>query len=190
MAEQGIKTIKIHKPDFKEKIFFLFSGILVSIPISLFFSTVATRFIVVLPISYAYILASVIFAPLIEEFAKAYPLFFRHGETERSIFILGLLVGLGFGITEFFIYVILLGVPIYVRLPGILFHAASTSIVAYGIAKKKTIIFFLIAVYLHLSNNLFAIYHNLIGIALVNIITYYLSLYLYTQTSEKFIDEN
>ena len=49
-------------------------------------------------------------APFIEELAKVFPLFYRHGETERSIVMLGILIGLGFGITEFVLYVAVLGV--------------------------------------------------------------------------------
>jgi RsiW-degrading membrane proteinase PrsW (M82 family) len=103
---------------------------------------------------YATICSIAIFTPFIEEFAKAYALFYRHGETGRSIFSLGFLIGLGFGLTEFLLYVIVLEGSFLVRLPGIFFHAASTSITAYGIAKKKYWIFYLVAVALHVSNNI------------------------------------
>ena len=47
----------------------------------------------------------VVLAPFIEELAKVFPLFYRHGETQRSLVSLGLLIGLGFGIAEFVEYV-------------------------------------------------------------------------------------
>ena len=89
-----------------------------------------------LSLFYATLCSTAIAAPFIEEFTKDYPLFYRHGESERSIFTLGFLVGLGFGVSEFFVYVLALGVLILIKVPGIFFHAASTSISAYGIAKK------------------------------------------------------
>ena len=103
----------------------------------------------------------VIVSPFVEEFAKAFPLLYRHGETERSIFTLGLLVGLGFGLVEFFIYVFVLNVPVVYRLGGVLFHTASTSITAYGIAKGRAASFYLVSVVLHFSNNFFAFVFSL-----------------------------
>jgi len=144
----------------REKLFFLSSGIIISVPLTLFLSSLSDYLCELTAVSliYATICATAIFTPLIEEFAKAYPLFYRHGETERSLFTLGFLTGLGFGISEFFLYVFSLGVPIPVRLPGLFFHAASTSIVAYGIATKQPLRFFLIAVLLHFTNNVTALF--------------------------------
>ena len=141
--------IAIHKPSYKEFAFFFSSGILVSIPFTLFFAQ-AYQF-------FPEILTIVLFAPLIEELAKVFPLFYRHGETERSIVILGILIGLGFGISEFFLYTLVLNAPFLTRIPGIVFHASSAAITAYGIAKKKPLPFYLIAVAFHLGNNFFAI---------------------------------
>ena len=181
--------IKPHRPDLKEKLFFLLSGIIVSIPITLLFGTFTRNFLGVLPSFFASLISIIIFTPFIEEFAKAYPLFYRHGETERSIFILGFLVGLGFGITEFILYVFVLDVPVFVRLPGILFHAASTSIVAYGIAKKKPVRFYLIAVSLHLLNNFSAMIETGdIGVIVANLAAYYLCLRFYLKSTEQFIN--
>lgn len=183
--------IKPHKPDLKEKLFFILSGMIVSIPITLLFETFVRNISTVLPLFLSEILLIVIFAPLIEEFAKAYPLFYRHGETERSIFVLGFLVGLGFGISEFLIYVFILNVPVVFRLPGILFHAASTSIVAYGIAKKQPVRYFFVAVGLHFLNNFLAIFDpGIIGFLIANLTTFYLSLRFYLRTSENFIEES
>lgn len=183
-------VIEPHRPDLEEKLFFLLSGIIVSIPITLLFGTFAKNLSAVLPLFFVNVISVVIFTPFIEEFAKAYPLFYRHGETERSIFILGFLVGLGFGITEFILYVIILGVPVFLRLPGILFHAASTSIIAYGIAKKQPIRFYLIAVGLHFLNNFSAVFESgNIGIFIANISAFYLCWRFYNNTSERFIGE-
>ncbi len=184
-------VIRPHRPDIKEKLFFLISGIIVSVPITLFFGTFAERLCVVLPIFYATICAVVIFTPFIEEFAKAFPLFYRHGETERSIFILGFLVGLGFGISEFIVYILVLGAPLIFRIPGIFFHAASASIIAYGIAKKQPVIYYLLAVGLHFLNNFSALFDaGLIGFIIANFAAYYLSFTFYNKTTERIIDKN
>ena len=180
--------IKPHRPDLKEKLFFLLSGIIVSIPITLLFGTFTDNFLGILPSFFAGVISIVIFTPFIEEFAKAYPLFYRHGETERSIFILGFLVGLGFGITEFMLYVFVLKIPVLVRLPGLFFHAASTSIVAYGIAKKQPVKFYLVAVALHLLNNFSAVMESGdIGVIIANLTAYYLCWRFYTRTTERFV---
>jgi RsiW-degrading membrane proteinase PrsW (M82 family) len=182
-------VIKPHRPDLEEKLFFLISGIIVSIPITLFFGIFTDNFLKILPTFFAGIISVIVFAPFIEEFAKAFPLFYRHGETERSIFILGFLVGLGFGISEFVLYVFILHVPVYDRLAGIFFHAASTSIIAYGIAKKQPVRFYLIAVGLHFLNNFSALFDaGAVGIIIANLSAYYLSWRFYHKTTEKFID--
>lgn len=179
--------IEPHRPELKEKLFFLLSGIIVSIPMTLLFGTITTNFLGTL--IFANLISIVIFTPFIEEFAKAFPLFYRHGETQRSIFILGFLVGLGFGLTEFFLYVFVFDVPFFVRIPGILFHAASTSIIAFGIATKRPIPFYLVAVGLHFLNNFSALFDlGVIGIFIANIGAYYLSWHFYNLTSEKFIE--
>ena len=109
----------IHKPSFQEKLFFFLSGIITSVPITLFVNMFTDSLCVVLPIFYAQICSIAIFTPFIEEFAKAYPLFYRHGESVRSIFSLGFLVGLGFGFAEFILYVFIYNSPWFVRLPGL-----------------------------------------------------------------------
>lgn len=127
-------------------------------------------------------------APFVEELGKAYPLFYRHGETKKSVVTLGFLVGLGFGITEFLEYALIVGVPIVFRLPGIFFHAASTSIVAYGIANKKSTAFYLVAVALHFSYNaatLFDTFQFLVPV--VFFLTLFLFWYLCQKTTETFI---
>jgi RsiW-degrading membrane proteinase PrsW (M82 family) len=142
-------VIPIHKPSLRELIFFFSSGILVSIPFALFFS----NFYPLFPGALAVILV----APFVEELAKVFPLFYRHGETERSLVTLGVLIGLGFGVSEFFLYVFIYDVPWIVRIPGVIFHASSAAVTAYGIAKKKPLAYYLTAVLLHGANNFFAI---------------------------------
>jgi len=48
-------------------------------------------------------------------------------------------------------------VPVLLRLPRILFQAASASIIAYGISKRHPIKYYSLAVRLHFSNNFTAI---------------------------------
>jgi RsiW-degrading membrane proteinase PrsW (M82 family) len=172
-------VIPIHKPSFKEYAFFFSSGILVSIPFTLFFA----NFYNFLPQA----LVIIVLAPLIEELAKVFPLFYRHGETERAYIVLGLLIGLGFGISEFVLYVAVFDVPFYARIPGIVFHASSAAITAYGIAKKKPLPYYLIAVALHLGNNFFAVTDSFFSIfgQVIILITVYLLSYRYYHRASK-----
>lgn len=133
--------------------------------------------------------ASAVLAPFIEELAKVFPLFYRHGETERSIVMLGILIGLGFGITEFFLYTAMLGVSPIARLPGIVFHASSAAVAAYGIAKKNPLPYYLVAVGLHSINNFVAIEYadTYLAIAvqiIVLLVVYYLAWTLYHKASK------
>lgn len=173
-------VIPIHKPTWKELSFFFASGILVSIPFTLFFSQAYPFF--------PEILTVIVFAPFIEELAKVFPLFYRHGETERSYVTLGILIGLGFGISEFVLYVFLLDVPAVARLPGIIFHASSAAITAYGIAKKNPLPYYLTAVGLHMVNNFFAVSGDpILGvfISLLVLITTYLLAWRYWHRARK-----
>jgi len=187
-AESSRTLIPFHRPSLKEKLFFLSSGIVVSIPIAFFFEPTAGFLSNYFPGFASEVLAIAVFAPIIEEFAKAYPLFYRHGESQRSIMMLGFLVGLGFGITEFFEYVVILNVPILVRLPGIFFHGATATTIGYGIATRRPAAFYLISVLLHFSINFLAIY----GVsgppyAIVLTVTYVLPIILYKRASEEMI---
>jgi RsiW-degrading membrane proteinase PrsW (M82 family) len=182
MENQRHCVIPIHKPDKKELIFFFASGILVSIPFSFFFSQIYVYFPAFISI--------VLFAPLIEELAKVFPLFYRHGETEQSIVTLGLLIGLGFGIAEFVLYVFFLDTPFIARLPGIIFHTSSTAITAFGIAKKKFLPYYFVAVLLHLGNNFFAVLDNplsIFAIAIIILTAYYLAWRCYRKASKETI---
>lgn len=197
MVEEGFwmesvqeSVLSFHKPDIKEKIFFFISGLLVSVPLTLFFSEFSGMLCVALSPILADVCSIVILAPFIEELAKVFPLFYRHGETERSIMILAILTGLGFGITEFALYVFALRIPFIYRVPGVLFHASSAGITAYGIAKKKPLLFYSIAVLLHLVNNLFAVVEipllYLPGIAVL-VGTFILAWRFYYRTSESLV---
>ncbi len=173
-------VIPIHKPSNRELAFFFASGILVSIPFALFFSQFYTYFPAVI--------AVIILAPFIEEIAKVFPLFYRHGETERSYVTLGILIGLGFGISEFVLYVFFLGVPFVARIPGVVFHASSAAITAYGIAKKNPLPYYLVSVSLHIANNFVALSGLLIfgsiGELLILITVYLLAWRFYRQASK------
>jgi RsiW-degrading membrane proteinase PrsW (M82 family) len=171
--------IPIHRPSLKEDGFFFISGILVSIPFALFFS----QFYPFFPSA----LAIIVLAPFIEELAKVFPLFYRHGETERSYVVLGVLIGLGFGISEFVLYVFFQGVPFFVRVPGVIFHASSAAITAYGIAKKNPWPYYLLSVSLHVANNLFAYLPDMFGVfvGLLILITVYLLAWRYYNLASK-----
>jgi RsiW-degrading membrane proteinase PrsW (M82 family) len=145
-------VIKLHKPDTSELMFFFACGAIISVPLTLFIYQYTDTLLTGLDPFPITLISSALFAPFIEEFAKAYPLFYRHGETQGSIFNLALLVGLGFGTVELLTYVSALGVPIASRLPGLFFHPASTSITAYGIATKRPLPFYMAAVSLHFTS--------------------------------------
>jgi hypothetical protein len=90
------------------------------------------------------------------------------------------------------LYVMVFGGSVLIRLPGLFFHAASTSITAYGIATRKTWIFYLIAVALHFANNVAALFDPfwiIVGPAAIAL-TVLVSWYLYQRTSERFIENN
>jgi RsiW-degrading membrane proteinase PrsW (M82 family) len=182
-------VIQLHKPNINEMLFFFASGAIISVPLTLFVDQLADNLLIGLTPFYATLISVAVFAPFIEEFSKAFPLFYRHGETERSIFKLGLLVGLGFGLVELITYVFAIGAPVLNRLPGLFFHPASTSITAYGIATKRVLPFYLIAVTFHLSNNFFAVTNPFavpISGVIVAIIVF-ASVQLYGKTKERMV---
>jgi len=160
-----------------KKRFFFSSGILVSVPVTFFISRLVDSFCLLLPMLFGTICAISVVAPVVEEFAKAYPFFYRYGISSRPLMTLGFFAGLGFGIAEFFVYVFIYQAPLILRIHPIFFHAASTSIVAHGISKRSTLKFYLSAVVLHSLNNLFASldFLWLIGGLGVTMATYYLS---------------
>lgn len=196
VLNEGKVEIPFHKPSLNEQLFFLLSGMVSSVPLTLFVDQVASSWLNSLSLFNAVLVSAVILSPFLEEFAKAFPLLYRHGESERSIFTLGLLVGFGFGLVEFILYVFVLGVPVIFRLAGIVFHSASTSITAYGIATRRPALFYMVSVTLHFSNNFIAFIFTYIETAtlfgpeywasyVVMAATLYLSWRSYSKTSEK-----
>jgi len=192
MAINEKVVLSVHKPDLKEKIFFLLAGLLVSVPFTIFFSDFSNSLCDFMPILFAQLCSVVLLAPFIEEFAKVFPLLYRHGENERSLMTLGVLTGLGFGITEFILYTFVLGAPLFSRLPGLIFHSASAGITTYGIIKNQPFRFYIFSVTLHSINNVVSIFSTslpiLIPIAIINLVlSYYSFWHFYNKTSEKII---
>jgi RsiW-degrading membrane proteinase PrsW (M82 family) len=186
-------VIQLHKPDASEMLFFFLCGVVTSVPLTIFIAQYADSLLVGFDAFYATLISTAVFAPFIEEFSKAFPLFYRHGETERSIFYLALCVGLGFGIVELLTYVFALGTPVIDRIPGLFFHPASTSITAFGLAKKKPLPFYMTAVALHFSNNFLVVTDPFAATvvptsAIVVAITVFTSWRLYSRTRERFIN--
>jgi RsiW-degrading membrane proteinase PrsW (M82 family) len=150
-------TIPIHRPKITEMLFFFSCGIIISIPTTAFVYSLVDPLLINLTQLTANLLLYAFLAPFIEEFSKIFPLYYRHGETQRSILNLAIMVGLGFAIVELLEYVFLLGVPVVFRLPGLFFHSSSAAIAAYGIATKRPVPFYLAAVALHFSYNFLAL---------------------------------
>ena len=83
--------IPIHRPGINELMFFLLCGAILSVPLTLFIEQYfANPLLVGLSPFTASLISVAVFAPFIEEFSKVFPLFYRHGETQRSIFNLAL----------------------------------------------------------------------------------------------------
>ena len=185
----GKVTIHLHKPDASEMIFFFLCGVVISVPLTLFIYQYTGALLVGLnPFTIA-LMSQVLIAPFIEEFSKAYPIFYRHGETQRSLFKLAVLVGLGFGLVEMLTYVTVLGVNLGYRVPGLFFHPASTSLTAYGISVKQPFPYYIMAVFLHLANNYFALTSPvaLLPSIIIVTITVFASWQLYNKTKEKIV---
>jgi RsiW-degrading membrane proteinase PrsW (M82 family) len=171
--------VRLRRESAAERAFFFLSGIVVGVPVVLFFESVFHLYFTSLGVA-------TIVAPIVEEFAKADPLFFRYGRSGRTLMHFGLLSGLGFGIAEFFVYVSG-GAPFILRLPAIAFHAAGTSIVGYGVSRHRTLRYYSLAVLLHFLNNLFASLGLLwfVGGIGATIASYYLAWRFYRQTSKQ-----
>ena len=163
---------------FNESLFFLISGIVIGVPVALFFEVYASRL-------FSFVGLAVLIAPFVEEFAKSNALFYRHDEPSRHLMSIGFIAGFGFGLAEFLGYVAA-GVPVIYRLPGVLFHPASTSIIGYGVGKHMAWPFFLLAVFLHALSNMFAVYSSNIfwvlgGQMIVLIVSYAVVSYMYSK---------
>jgi RsiW-degrading membrane proteinase PrsW (M82 family) len=177
MSKSPSISIALHKPGYIEILSYFFQGLIISVPLTFFLETAAKDFAVQeFGSYYGVVVLTTIAAPLIEEFTKAFPLLHRHAETPRSIVTLGFFSGLGFGVAEFIVYVFF-GAPLLVRFPELLFHAANTSILAYGITKHRVLEFYALAVVLHFINNLFALMGDIwfIGGVAIIVLTYVLA---------------
>lgn len=77
-----------------------------------------------------------------------------------------------------------------IRVPGLLFHAASVVIIAYGITIKKPIRFYLIAVFFHFANNFFALLGNIWYIVgpILLFLTFIIAYLLYKQSTDVIVD--
>jgi hypothetical protein len=180
-------VVRVHRPDLKEKLFFFASGLLVAVPFTVVFSQIIDVIYLAVPALVAQLGAVGITTPFIEEFAKVFPLFYRHGENEKSIMTLGILAGLGFGVTAFVIQVATFGAAYATLLPWVFFNAASAGVTAFGIAKNRIVPFFLLAVALHAANS-FAffigdVFFYAVGLIMVGI-TILLAWEFYRRTSE------
>jgi hypothetical protein len=185
-VEQQHVGIPLHRPSVREMLFFFISGAIVSVPFALVFESLASALPVSISPPYNEVLAIAVIGPLVEEFGKGYPLFYRHGETKKSLMNLGFLVGLGFGLTELFEYVFILNVSVIIRVPFLFFHAFTTSILAYGVANKKPIPFYLFAVFLHFVNNMIAIFDTSGRLFLIAfLLAGYVFFYLYRKTPQE-----
>ena len=154
--------MEVHKPSNAEYLYYFAQGLVISVAMTFFFENLARQVVNdFFSTQMAGFMLLVVAAPLIEEYFKIYPLFNRHAETARSLIKLGFSSGLGFGLAEFFVYVFLGGAPVAIRIPGLLFHAASTSITATGLSKNQFSQYYIIAVVLHAMNNFFAELGNL-----------------------------
>jgi len=169
--------------------FFFLCGVIMSVPITLFISGLADPLLSGLDTSLALLISTAFLAPFIEEFSKIFPLYYRHGETQRSIMRLAVTVGFGFGLVELITYVAVAGVPILFRLPGLAFHPASTAIAAYGVATRKPLPYYALAVALHFSNNFLVVINPLpISASIIIVaVTVWIAWTLYHRTKEKFI---
>jgi len=183
-------TIKVHRPGTREKGFYFVAGIIISVPMAVFFETYLQAALSGLSTIVATVISVAVIAPFVEEFSKAFPLFYRHGETQRSVVNLAVCVGLGFGIVEFLEYVLLLGVPVVDRIPSLFFHPASTAITAYGIAKRKTGRYYALAVGLHFANNFLAVISPAPISILITGITVLIAYRLYGKTQEIIIKDD
>jgi RsiW-degrading membrane proteinase PrsW (M82 family) len=170
-------------------LFFFFCGIIMSVSITVFVDSLASSLLGGLNEFSATLISTAVFVPFIEEFSKVLPLYYRHGETQRSILNLAIMVGLGFGIFELFTYVFLLGTPVVFRLPGLIFHPSWTAIAAYGVATKRPAVFYALAVSLHFANNFLAAVNPLPFSAsiLILALTIWLAWTFYGRTKEKVI---
>ncbi len=180
-------VIPIHRPKPTELAFFFSCGIIMSVSITLVVVSLLDPLVTAFGTFIASVISTAVFAPFVEEFSKIFPLYYRHGETQRSIVKLAVMVGLGFAIVELLEYVILFQTPVAFRIPGLFFHPSNTAIAAYGIATKKPVPFYLLAVALHFGANFLAIVQPfpISGSILIVGLTVFLAYTFYNRTKER-----
>lgn len=155
-----LSSRRIQGLELGKKAFFFLSGVLISIALTIHVRRFVDPLLYKIPLfkgqgwKLRVPFRKTLITPFLEEFAKAYPIMYRSDDKERSLFTLGSLVGLGFGIAESIMYISMGKASINERLLPTLFHAASTAIVAYGIAKDRPIRSYLASVTLHSLYNL------------------------------------
>ncbi|HUS77168.1 MAG TPA: hypothetical protein VM050_00685 [Patescibacteria group bacterium] len=156
----GSEIVGVHVPSKTEMAFFFVSGMIVSVPMTLFSGPFTNGLCFVLPLFYAQVCSTGLVTPLVEEFAKAYPLFYRHGESGRSLYTMGFLTGLSFGVVEFIIYVLQFRAAIPFRVVAVVFHASTASLTAYGIWREQPFRYYILAVARHTANNFSSFFGN------------------------------
>ncbi len=160
--------IHIHRPSQLEITSFFVQGLIMSIPMAIYFEEYFNGHLAqIAPWLPVPEVMALLLAPFIEEFAKVFPLFERHGETAKTIVFLGFITGLGFGFAEFFIYVFQYGEPVGARILQIFDHASYALISSYGLVVRRFLPFFFLAVGFHASFNLLVEQGNFLVVAAV-----------------------
>jgi len=155
-SAQKCITIPLDGPDLKEKMFFFASEILGSVSLTLFIDQFADSFLASLPDFYATFFFSSYYRAFSGRVFQSFSALLSPWRNSQIRIHTRTSGWPRVWHIRLFTYVLVLGAPILSRLSGIVFHSASTSITAYGIATKRTTPFYLIAVGLHGSNNFFA----------------------------------
>ncbi len=184
-------TIYIHRPSRLEISTFFSQGLVMSIPMAIYFEEFfADHLTQIMPLLPLPAVMAVLLAPFIEEFAKVFPLFERHGETAKTIVLLGFITGLGFGFAEFLIYVFQYGAPAGARVLQIFDHASYSLISSYGLIAKRFLPFFFLAVGLHATFNLLVEQGNFLVVVAVGLagISILLAWLLYNRAQDTIID--
>ena len=190
--EKSQVSIPLHSPSWKEMTFFFFSGVIIGIPVNIYFHDALLDMVIGSSPFYLLLISELLISPFVEEFSKVFGLIYRHGETEQTFFKLAVLSGFGFGIGEFLILTFTSGSPFIISIPGIFFHLTATGITAYGIAINQAFRYYLLAVFLHFLHNLFLFFSPSILFGLststaIVVITYFIARKLQNLTKNQFV---
>jgi RsiW-degrading membrane proteinase PrsW (M82 family) len=186
-----LNSLDIKRLELRKKVFFFLSGVLISVALTSYIRRFIEPLLYKIPLfkgqrwTLIAPFRKTVITPFLEEFAKAYPIMYRSDDKDRTLFTLGLLVGLGFGVAESIVYVSLGRASMVVRLLPTLFHAASTAIVAYGIMRDRPIRSYFAAVGLHSLHNLSLVLGItwIISTYPILLATFSIAVYLYRKTS-------